>query len=85
MQNLKCKIDESKRKEALSILKDIKGYLFYLKEMGLEYIPIKTEIATKNKRGERRDEGRGTSKDYKPSLVTCHLSFVILLCLKEKP
>lgn len=33
-------MNESIKKELLDIIKDLKGHLFYLKEMGIEYIPF---------------------------------------------
>lgn len=47
MQNTKYKTDEAIRTEILSIIKDIKGYLFYLKEMGIDELPISQQYVMK--------------------------------------
>ncbi|MEK6690487.1 MAG: uracil-DNA glycosylase [Nitrospirota bacterium] len=46
MQNAKCKINESLREELLSIIKDLKRYLYYLKEIGIDYIPVNASPLT---------------------------------------
>lgn len=48
MQNAKCKFNESLREELLSIIKDFKEYMFYLKKMGIEYVPVSSEFITQN-------------------------------------
>lgn len=40
MQNSKFKTNEFIREEFLGIIKDLKGYLYYLKESGIDYIPL---------------------------------------------
>lgn len=53
-------MDEAIRKEFLDVIKALKGYLFYLKEIGLEYAPLKAVT---------RDKRRETSNDKNSFLV----------------